>query len=66
MCGRMGRGRPVVAALRVLRLIAIVLWVPIEGAAGIGYLMRRGYDLAPLMFDVEEVEAIVVGLGLLP
>lgn len=47
-----------IAALQGMR-------VPIEGAAGIGYLMRRGYDLAPLMFDVEEVEAIVVGLGLL-
>jgi biotin operon repressor len=24
--------------------------VPIEGAAGIGYLLRRGFDLPPLMF----------------
>lgn len=47
-----------IAALQATR-------VPIEGAAGIGYVMRRGYDLAPLMFDVEEIEAIVVGLGLL-
>jgi mono/diheme cytochrome c family protein len=29
----MGTGRPVMAALGVLRLIAIVLWIPIEGAA---------------------------------
>jgi len=27
--------------------------VPIEGAAGIGYMMRRGFDLPPLMFTVE-------------
>ncbi|MGH7044051.1 MAG: helix-turn-helix transcriptional regulator, partial [Acetobacteraceae bacterium] len=24
--------------------------VPIEGAAGLGYVLRRGYDLPPLMF----------------
>ncbi|MDG2483123.1 MAG: YafY family protein [Alphaproteobacteria bacterium] len=39
--------------------------VPIEGAAGVCYIMRPGYDLPPLMFDHEEVEAIVVGLELL-
>ena len=35
--------------------------VPIEGAAGIGYVLRRGFDLPPLMFNVEEIEAIAVG-----
>ena len=35
--------------------------VPIEGAAGIGYVLRRGFDLPPLMFTVEEIEAIAVG-----
>jgi predicted DNA-binding transcriptional regulator YafY len=39
--------------------------VPIEGAAGVGYLLRRGYDLPPLMFTEEEAEAIAVGLRLL-
>jgi predicted DNA-binding transcriptional regulator YafY len=39
--------------------------VPIDGEAGIGYVMRRGYDLPPLMFTAEEVEAITVGLNLL-
>lgn len=38
---------------------------PIEGEAGIGYLMRRGYDLPPLNFDAEEVEALWVGLSML-
>ncbi|WP_299970695.1 YafY family protein [uncultured Roseobacter sp.] len=38
---------------------------PIEGEAGIGYLMRSGYDLPPLNFDAEEVEALRVGLALL-
>src|SRR5579864_5771530 len=38
--------------------------VPIEGAAGIGYMLRRGFDLPPLMFTTEEIEAIVVGARL--
>src|SRR4051812_26000503 len=47
-----------IAALQAMR-------IPIEGEAGIGYVMRRGFDLPPLMFDADEVEAIVVGLALL-
>jgi predicted DNA-binding transcriptional regulator YafY len=39
--------------------------VPIEGAAGLGYVLRRGFDLPPLMFTVDEVEAVLVGLRLL-
>lgn len=39
--------------------------VPIEGEAGMGYVMRAGYDLPPLMFTAEETEAVVVGLSLL-
>lgn len=39
--------------------------VPIEGAAGIGYLLRKGFDLPPLMFTTEEVDAIVVGAQML-
>lgn len=39
--------------------------VPIDGAAGIGYVMRRGYDLPPLMFTPEELDAITVGLALI-
>ncbi|GIL01518.1 MAG: DNA-binding transcriptional regulator [Alphaproteobacteria bacterium] len=35
--------------------------VPIDGEAGIGYLMRAGYDLPPLMFTREEMTALVVG-----
>ena len=38
--------------------------VPIEGAAGIGYILRRGFDLPPLMFTSDEVDAIVVGAKL--
>lgn len=36
--------------------------VPVEGAVGVGYVLRRGYDLPPLMFTDEEVEAIAVGV----
>lgn len=39
--------------------------VPIEGAPGLGYVLRRGFDLPPLMFTSEEIEAIAVGVRLL-
>ena len=35
--------------------------VPVEGEAGVGYLMRDGYDLPPLMFTRDEVAALVAG-----
>lgn len=35
--------------------------VPIEGEAGVGYALRQGFDLPPLMFDEQEVEALVLG-----
>jgi len=38
---------------------------PIDGEAGVGYLMRSGYDLPPINFSANELEAIVVGLNLL-
>lgn len=34
--------------------------VPVEGEAGVGYRLR-GFDLPPLMFSREEVEALVLG-----
>jgi predicted DNA-binding transcriptional regulator YafY len=39
--------------------------VPIEGAPGLGYVLRRGFDLPPLMFTTEEIDAIAVGVRLL-
>lgn len=33
--------------------------VPIDGEAGVGYRMRRGFDLPPLMFDAREAQALV-------
>ena len=35
--------------------------VPIRGEAGVGYAIDRGYDLPPLMFTTEEIEALVLG-----
>jgi len=35
--------------------------VPIEGEAGVGYILRPGFDLPPLMFNENEVEALLLG-----
>lgn len=35
--------------------------LPIEGEAGLGYMMRAGYDLPPLMFTEEEIVALTAG-----
>jgi predicted DNA-binding transcriptional regulator YafY len=34
---------------------------PIEGEPGIGYVLRPGYLLPPLMFPPDEIEALVLG-----
>ncbi|MEZ5778360.1 MAG: YafY family protein [Paracoccaceae bacterium] len=39
--------------------------VPIDGEAGVGYLLRPGFDLPPMNFTVDEAEAVIVGLALL-
>ncbi len=39
--------------------------VPIDGEAGVGYVLRRGFELPPLMLTEEEVEAVAVGMRLL-
>lgn len=33
----------------------------VEGEPGLGYLLRPGFTLPPLMFSVEELEALVLG-----
>lgn len=38
--------------------------VPIEGEAGVGYVLKAGFDLPPLMFTRDEVVALVVGARL--
>ncbi len=47
-----------IAALQALR-------VPIVGGRGIGYIMRPGFELPPLMFSIEETEAVVLALAML-
>jgi len=37
--------------------------VPIRGEAGVGYVLGEGYDLPPLMFKSDELEAIMLGLS---
>jgi predicted DNA-binding transcriptional regulator YafY len=39
----------------------LVSGVPILGEAGVGYALDRSYELPPLMFDEEEIEALVLG-----
>jgi predicted DNA-binding transcriptional regulator YafY len=68
-----GRRRPVTAAHLAERLSVsmrtiyrdvqtlIDLGAPIDGGAGIGYLLRSGFFLPPLMFNEEELEALVLG-----
>ena len=38
--------------------------VPIDGAAGVGYILRDGYQMPPLMFSLDEIEALAVGARL--
>ena len=39
----------------------ILAGTPIDGEAGVGYRLQPGYDLPPLMFDREEIQALVLG-----
>jgi predicted DNA-binding transcriptional regulator YafY len=36
--------------------------IPIDGEAGVGYRLRAGFDLPPLMFQADEVTALLVGM----
>lgn len=68
------RGRRVVTARHLAELLEVsertvyrdvqdlqLSGVPIEGEAGVGYALRRGSDIPPLMFTRDELEALVVG-----
>jgi predicted DNA-binding transcriptional regulator YafY len=35
--------------------------VPVEGEAGVGYRLRYTIDIPPIMFSLDEIEALVVG-----
>ncbi|MFL6658636.1 MAG: helix-turn-helix transcriptional regulator [Massilia sp.] len=68
-----GHRRPVTAAVLAERLgvsertiyrdiqTLASLGAPVEGEAGVGYLLRSGVFLPPLMFDTDELEALVLG-----
>ncbi|MCL5497685.1 HTH domain-containing protein [Escherichia coli] len=38
--------------------------VPVEGEAGTGYILSSDYDMPPLMFTAEELEAVFLGVEL--
>jgi len=40
----------------------VLAGTPIDGEAGVGYRIRPGYDLPPLMFDRDEIQALVLGV----
>lgn len=58
--------RLAVSARTVYRDIAALQQqgVPIEGEAGVGYRMRAGFDLPPLMFSKDEAQALVAAVRL--
>src|SRR3954470_1205981 len=68
-----GHRRPVTAAVLAERLgvsertiyrdiqTLSGLGAPVEGEAGVGYMMRAGVFLPPLMFSADELEALVLG-----
>ncbi len=37
--------------------------VPIRGEAGVGYVLGEGYDLPPMMFNADELDAVMLGLS---
>ena len=39
--------------------------VPIDGEAGVGYILRQGFELPPLMFSRDEIVALVAGARLI-
>ena len=52
-----------VSARTIYRDVAdlVASGVPIDGEAGVGYALARGFDLPPLMFDADEIGALVLG-----
>ena len=40
----------------------VLAGTPIDGEAGVGYRIRPGYDLPPLMFDRDELQALALGV----
>lgn len=55
-----GTGVPVRTLYRDVQTL-IGLGAPIDGEAGVGYMLKAGFFLPPLMFSAEELEALVLG-----
>jgi len=36
--------------------------IPVEGEAGVGYMLGAGFDAPPMSFDRDELDALVIGL----
>jgi predicted DNA-binding transcriptional regulator YafY len=65
---RIGRAADIAQALKVSRWTIyrdirdlMVSGVPIDGEAGIGYILRPGFDLPPLMINERETAALLLG-----
>lgn len=70
---QLGRGRVVTAATLAERLEVsertiyrdiqnlMTSGVPIDGEAGVGYRLHRGYQVPPMMFDQDEIQALIFG-----
>ena len=58
-------GRLEVSVRTVYRDVAALMaqGFPIEGEAGVGYMLRGPVDLPPLAFDHDELEAMALGLA---
>ncbi len=39
----------------------VISGVPIDGEAGVGYTLRKGFDLPPLMFSEAELKVLMLG-----
>lgn len=52
-----------VTARTIYRDIATLqaIGAPVRGEAGVGYQLEKGFFLPPLMFDMDELEAIMLG-----
>jgi predicted DNA-binding transcriptional regulator YafY len=72
----LGRGRVVtarqmaqeleVSERTVYRDVAdlVAAGAPVDGEAGVGYRLRPGYQVPPLMFDSDELEALALGAAM--
>jgi predicted DNA-binding transcriptional regulator YafY len=61
LAGRIGVSRRTV--YRDIRDLSLV-GVPIEGEAGVGFRLSTGYQIPPLMFTPDEIQALVLGARL--